>query len=236
MNPDLAGMRPALDASAWLVVGWLAYFGLHSLMASLWLKHWVARRLPRFMPAYRLLYNAVAILALLPLLWVTYALDSPMLWRWSGALGWLANGIALCAVAGFFWTLRYYDGAEFLGIRQWRDRSHTVQDRESLRISPAHRVVRHPWYALALSIIWTRDMNMPWLISFAAITLYFVFGSRLEERKLIRQYGDVYERYRERVPGLIPRPWRFLTRREADQLLRGLSANGSQVERHDGPG
>ena len=37
------------------------------------------------------------------------------------------------------------------------------------------------------------------LVSALAITIYFVAGSRLEERKLIETHGDTYRRYRERV-------------------------------------
>jgi len=53
------------------------------------------------------------------------------------------------------------------------------------------------------------------LVSALAITLYFVLGSRLEERKLIAVHGDTYRRYRAKVPGLLPLPWKRLSREEA---------------------
>jgi hypothetical protein len=74
-------------------------------------------------------------------------------------------------------------------------------ERDVFRLSTAHRHVRHPWYSFGLVIVWTRDMNAAMLVSALAITLYFVAGSRLEERKLIETHGDTYRRYRERVPG-----------------------------------
>ena len=46
-------------------------------------------------------------------------------------------------------------------------------------------------------------------------------GSLLEETKLLSLHGDAYRRYRERVPGLIPLPWKFLRADEAKTLMQG---------------
>jgi methanethiol S-methyltransferase len=37
---------------------------------------------------------------------------------------------------------------------------------------------------------------------------YFWAGSRVEERRLADYFGETYEDYRKRVPGLFPLPWR----------------------------
>lgn len=201
-----------------LILGWLGYFLLHSVLASLPLKRLVARRWPQWMPAYRLLFNVIAILLLLPLLWLTYGIEAEPLWRWSGVAGWLADGLALLAIMAFFWTSRFYDSGEFLGTSQWRGRERRVEEQEHLRISPLHRHVRHPWYLLALLLLWSRDMNAPLLITVIMATLYFVIGSRLEERKLLDYYGEAYARYRQRVPAIFPLPWRRLSVAEASRL------------------
>ncbi|MEN8213729.1 MAG: hypothetical protein ABFR19_05135 [Pseudomonadota bacterium] len=201
-----------------LILGWIAYFLLHSLLASLMVKRRVARCCPGWMPAYRLLFNFTAVILLLPLLWLTYSIDAHPLWRWSGAWGWLADSLALLAIAGFVWTTRYYQSGEFIGTRQLRERETRVEEQEHLHISPVHRYVRHPWYLFALMLMWSRDMNLPLLITVSMASLYFLFGSRLEERKLLSYYGEAYARYRERVPGLFPLPWRHLGREEAREL------------------
>jgi len=140
--------------------------------------------------------------------------------QWTGPWRWLAHGLALAALVGFVWSLRYYDGAEFLGLRQWRERATRVEDQERLRISPLHRHVRHPWYFLGLVLLWTRDMTPAMLLSVVMMTLYFIVGSRLEERKLRIYHGRAYEDYCRRVPGLLPLPWRRLSRQEAEALER----------------
>ena len=203
-----------------LTLGWIAYFLLHSILASLMVKRWVERSRSHWLTAYRLLFNAIAVILVLPLVWLTYSIDANLLWQWSGALGWMANGLALLAFAGFVWSMRYYDAGEFIGIRQWRVQESCIEDQEHLHISPAHRYVRHPWYFLALILMWSRDMNAPLLITVSMASLYFLFGSRLEERKLLSYYGDAYARYRQRVPGLIPLPWRHLNADEAAELER----------------
>jgi len=207
------------DGHTLLVIGaWLCYFLLHSLLASLLVKRWVAAHRPRLMPLYRLFFNGLALLLLIPPLWLTYAWQGPWLWRWSGPGWWLANGLALIALGLFWWSLRYYDASEFIGLRQWRQREERVEDQERFHISPLHRFVRHPWYSLGLVLIWTRDMNLAFFWTAVVISLYFIAGSRLEERKLITYHGEAYRRYRALVPGLLPWPGRYLSKQEAAAL------------------
>ncbi len=209
-----------LPHALFLAAAWGGYFALHSLLASLRIKRWVAARWPAAMAGYRLAYNTLALLLLALPLGLLWAEPGPLLWRWEGAWKWLMEGLAAAAVAGFLVSLRYYDGAEFLGLRQLRERSRRVEDLERFHLSPFHRHVRHPWYFFGLVIVWTRDMTAGWFVTCAAISLYFWIGSRLEERKLVVYHGDVYRRYRKKVPALIPLPWRRLSRSECEALLR----------------
>ena len=62
-------------------------------------------------------------------------------------------------------------------------------------------------------------MNGYFLISAICMTAYFIIGSIYEERKLITEFGKVYEDYQQAVPGLIPSFRRFLTRDEANILI-----------------
>jgi protein-S-isoprenylcysteine O-methyltransferase Ste14 len=202
----------------WLAVAWLAYALLHSVLASFAVKDEVSRRWPAAVPYYRLAFNIIATVTAVPLAWLLYAIPGEPLWRWSGAGWWLANGLALAAVAGFLVSTRAYDMNEFLGLRQIREHDRATVDREGFTLSFFHRFVRHPWYCFGLVIVWTRDMNAPMLVSAIAITLYFAIGSWFEERKLIAIHGDAYRRYRDKVPALLPLPWKYLTADEARSL------------------
>jgi protein-S-isoprenylcysteine O-methyltransferase Ste14 len=214
-----------MTESAWrhivlLSFCWIGYFTLHSALASLAVKRRVAAVWPNLMPYYRLMFNTLASLLILPILWLTYHDPEPMLWRWQGITAWLANGLALAAIFGFWRSLKSYDMQEFFGLRQLQLHVRKVEDQEHFHLSPFHRFVRHPWYFFALVVIWTRDMSATTLLSSVFITLYFLVGSRLEEKKLLVYHGDTYRRYMARVPGLIPQPWKSLTAEEAEALLK----------------
>lgn len=202
-----------------LVSGWTLYALIHSLLASLAVKRWIGDRWPDALRGYRLAFNALSLLLLLPLLAALVAWRGPLLWTWSGPWAWVANGLALAALAGFLWSLRYYDTGVFSGLAQWRQPRTGVDDGERFTLSPLHRYVRHPWYALALVILWTRDMDEVRLVSAICISLYLWLGSLLEERKLLVLHGDVYARYRRRVNGLIPWPGHVLDAAEARALV-----------------
>lgn len=199
-----------------LALGWLLYAVLHSLLADLRIKAALTAHVPGFAPWYRLAYNAVALLTALPLMWLMWSAPGAELWAWNGAWAWLGNGLAAAALFGAMQSSKAYAMNDFLGLGVLGgDKS---IEREVFRLSTPHRFVRHPWYSFGLVIVWTRDMNAAMLVSALAITLYFVLGSWLEEQKLIAIHGDTYRRYRERVPGLLPLPWKYLGRDEADHF------------------
>ena len=214
-----------MTESAWrdivlLACCWAGYFTLHSALASLTAKRRIAAAWPRLMPYYRLTFNPLALLLILPILWLSYRDQGPLLWRWQGAAAWLANGLALAALYGFWLSLKGYDMQEFFGLRQLQLQVQQVEDQEHFQLSPFHRYVRHPWYFFSLVLVWTRDMHAATLLSTVFITLYLVIGSRLEEKKLLIYYGDIYRRYMTCVPGLVPLPWKFLSAGEAQALLK----------------
>jgi methanethiol S-methyltransferase len=200
-----------------IALAWAAYFSLHSLLAANMTKAWVGRHWPHWLPGYRVSFNLISIIALLPVLWLVYRNGGAWLWRWQGALGWLADGLAVAALIAFYASTRAYDMGEFLGFSQLRKAQGA--EAQTFTLSPFHRFVRHPWYCFGLVLLWTRDMNGPLLVSAVAITLYLVIGSRLEERKLIAQFGQRYRDYMNKVPGLLPLPWKYLTAAEAEALM-----------------
>lgn len=204
-----------------LASAWCAYFVLHSLLASQRVKrHFAGVR------CYRLLYNLIAVATLLPVAGLHTLYQGELVIQWQGGWLWLARVMSLTAIACFLWTLRYYDLGEFSG---WGECRHgkTGAAEGRLVLSPLHRYVRHPWYSCALVLIWCRDMDLAQLISTVLISAYFVIGSRLEERRLIAVFGERYREYLREVPGLIPLPWRGMSRERAAQLMNPMNQNGS---------
>lgn len=214
-----------------LGIGFIAYFVTHSLFASLWLKGLVHRRWPQLMPAYRLTFNLLSIILLIPLLWLIQQNPGALIWQWPGLWGWGMKTVTVAAMLGFLWSLKSYDNMVFLGITQWRNRhthSGDQHDPEQLHISTLHRFVRHPWYFFFLVVMWTQDLHSTQLFAYALISIYLVVGSIMEERKLVAHFGKAYIEYSRMVPGLIPLPWRWLKREDAERLIK-LAADNKEI-------
>lgn len=192
-----------------LIPAWFAFALLHSLFASNWIKQrWQGHfSQPHH---YRMAYNLFALLSLGALLWLTSLVEALPLWQWPTAIKPLSWALSAIALILFWWTCRYYDMPAFLGLR--------AESTTNFTLSPLHRYVRHPWYSCALLFIWSQDMDSVRLLNAVMITLYFIIGSKLEERRLVASMGDSYEEYCKRVPALVPRPWRFLAKRDVDRL------------------
>lgn len=193
-----------------LSTAWILFFTLHSVFASLKFKGIVDDYLPNLSPAYRVMFNVTSSLLILIPIFLEYHLSGDLLWQWNGGYAIIANGLAIVAILCFIWTLKYYDGSDFSGLKQLRQRITAVTNEQGFVISPLHRFVRHPWYFLLLIIIWTRSMDQASLISALLITAYLIVGSVLEENKLLVFHGAQYKSYKNQVPGLVPLPWKYL--------------------------
>jgi protein-S-isoprenylcysteine O-methyltransferase Ste14 len=105
-----------------------------------------------------------------------------------------------------------YDMLAFAGIRQLRSGSGYTVMSESGTIDATGilGLIRHPWYLGALFFIWSDDaaITAASLGVDLILTLYLVWGTLLEERKLVAQLGDAYRDYQKRVPMLFPIRWR----------------------------
>ena len=211
-----------------MIILWMLYFSIHSLFASLRFKQFILLLYPGIMPWYRLIFNILAIVLLIPPVFLMLMYPGDLVWQWSGNWRYLANSLALLAIAGFIFSLRSYDSSEFLGTRQLKEGRKDIKERESFHLSVFHRYVRHPWYAFALVLIWSRDMHVSYLLSAILMSLYFIIGSHLEEKKLIAFHGDQYRLYRKYVAALIPLPWRILSAQKAAEIMALNSPEDSE--------
>ena len=187
-----------------LTLFFTTYAGLHSLLAALSLKNWAQRLFGAGAERwYRLAYNVISVITLLPLFpllaWLPnqtlYVVPSP--WRW------LMVGGQLVALVALAITLLQTGVFHFLGLAQLV----AAQPAETgtLNTGGFYGWVRHPLYFFSLLFLWlTPVMTTTLLTTTLLCTLYFYLGSIFEERRLVAEFGSAYQDYQQRVPRLLP--------------------------------
>ncbi len=195
-----------------LALGWAAWGGLHSLLISPFWMRLVSGLFPRLCPFYRLAYNGLAVLTLVPLLLFKHSLAGEALFAWSGALV-LPRFALLGAALWLFWAgAREYDLSVVGGLAQLRSSCSFAGSpyASTLHTSGILGRVRHPWYGGALLLLWTRTgvFDAAELVTSLVLSAYVLVGARLEEKKLLHVHGQAYRDYQLATPMFFPWPWR----------------------------
>jgi len=167
----------------------------HSIQSHLKLGSWM-----------RPVYIAVAGLSLLllmgiwqhtgVLIWnIPAPIPAPLPW----GLGW--TSLMSYAVFGFTLSLfRRMNLSEFLGLTS------ATQPGAVLVGQGPFAWVRHPVYSLTILFFGLASMmSLDRLLITAGMSVYIFIGYRLEEKKLIEQWGDSYRNYQQTVPAFVPR-------------------------------
>ncbi len=109
----------------------------------------------------------------------------------------------------FYLGGRHYGVRQVLGIKQIKEgtSSKAITDTGELDTSGVLGITRHPWYLAVILLIWARQMDVSVIFVNVILTSYLIVGTYLEERKLIREFGEKYLTYQQKVSMLIPYKW-----------------------------
>jgi protein-S-isoprenylcysteine O-methyltransferase Ste14 len=184
-------------------VFWAVYGVLHSVLASLGVKNYFRKISGAYFKHYRLTYTLFAFIGLILIVW--FQATTPSINLFTPVFLTKAAGciIAVVGLIIMFVCIKKY----FMGLSGLRSLLHEEVYSELL-ISGIHRHVRHPLYLGTFLFIWGLVVVFPTFslfISSSVITIYTLIGIRLEEKKLVHEFGDKYVAYQESVPKLIPR-------------------------------
>ena len=124
--------------------------------------------------------------------------------------GWAEGALAALFWAGWLGVLAatyMVDHFDLMGLRQvvlhLRGRPYTPPRFTEANV---YRYVRHPMMVAFLVAFWaTPVMTLGHLLLAVGMSSYIVVGTLLEERDLLRAFGERYAAYRRRVPMLVPR-------------------------------
>jgi protein-S-isoprenylcysteine O-methyltransferase Ste14 len=200
-----SGVEGSIGGALAINAGLLALFALqHSIMARSWFKRAWTRIVP---PAVeRSTYVLFSSVALIVLFWQWRPIGG-LVWQVDNELGrmaifWVyAAGWMLLLIATFL--INHFD---LFGLRQvylhFRGQEYTSL---AFRTPGLYRLMRHPIYFSWLCIFWaTPRMTIAHLVFAVATTGYILMAIQLEERDLVRAYGDSYRRYKQQVPSILP--------------------------------
>jgi protein-S-isoprenylcysteine O-methyltransferase Ste14 len=191
-----------LKAHLILAVLWILFGVLHSVFASLTIKERFANAFPKQTKYYRLLYTLFAFLTFGLVIGYQLQLLTRFILERSGLSNAIGTIITITGLAIMIICIKKY----FLSLSGLKS---LFQERPTheLMINGIHRFVRHPLYLGTFLAIWGGFLLYPALslfISNLAITAYTLFGIRLEEQKLVAEFGLDYKQYQQTVPKLIP--------------------------------
>jgi protein-S-isoprenylcysteine O-methyltransferase Ste14 len=171
-------------------------------MAARWFKGIVEKITGRYYRYYRIFYSLVAAITLILLLIYQFTNYSPWLYT-PGIVHYLiATPLVVAGLVVMSICIRKY----FLNLSGvdvfLKKKRNNVLEKTGL-----HAYVRHPLYSGTLLFIWALFVLFPLLSNLIAcivITLYTWIGIKMEEEKLVMEFGDHYREYAASVPMLIP--------------------------------
>jgi methanethiol S-methyltransferase len=179
-----------------LALLWIGYGIIHSVLATDSIK--------KIFPTkyYRLIYNLLAIILLIPILYFQITMDSKRLME-NSVFNQLLGGIMMFAgIFVMYLSFKNYDLKEFIGT-DFQNKKQPELTTEGLS-----EFVRHPLYVGILLFIWGSFgffATEMYLTTALFLSIYIRVGIYFEERGLVEVFGKKYEDYQKNVPMLIPR-------------------------------
>ncbi|MDQ6988868.1 MAG: isoprenylcysteine carboxylmethyltransferase family protein [Mariprofundaceae bacterium] len=176
----------------------LVFVVFHSFTAAQVCKAWCYQH-GLTEPKYRLLYSVVAVLSTAAWLFYVQQLPDAPFYAWDGTmqmLFWLIQAVGLLIALAAFSPI---DGLVFLGLKKAKS------GQDPFVVQGVYRWMRHPMYMGAMLILLAMPEQTWNGFHFTlVICLYFILGSRLEERRMLAEHPD-YADYQQQVAAFIPK-------------------------------
>ena len=179
-------------------------------MISLTVTGYLAQRLGQAYRFYRLFFNGVAMLTLLPIYFYGQSINSPLFLVIQGPMQPIRIILFFTSLLLFVLGARAYDLKYFAGLRQIRQPPlSSPQDTSTFKTRGILSVTRHPWYLGGILLIWSYKprMSVADVMVNTILTLYFVIGATLEDKKLKKTMRGTYSQYAATVSMLFPGKW-----------------------------
>ena len=186
---------------------WAGYCALHSWLISIRLTNLMTRLLKGYYAFYRVFYIIISVVLIIPLLKLTDQSQGQVIINYGNTLTAVRHLLTAGSLLMFFWAFFIdYDSLSFWGIRQIMDFKKTAAPAsvKGIKTRGLLGVTRHPMYFALIVFLWCHIFTLLDVVVNAVLTIYVLVGTKLEERKLVLEFGDAYRQYQKQVPMLIP--------------------------------
>jgi methanethiol S-methyltransferase len=196
-----------LSTGFFSILAAMAIYGLvHSVLASHTLKSWAAGvyGVNASRTWYRLFFNVIAVITLLPVLWLTATSPDQPLWSLPAPWSTVFRGIQVAGIAGAAIAVLQTGAMSFAGLQQLFTGGKEGESGAQV-VKGLYRFVRHPIYTFSLMFLWFSPTFTVNSLAFAlGASGYFLVGIFFEERKLSAEFGQKYLDYKSKTPALVP--------------------------------
>ncbi|GAB2623931.1 hypothetical protein GCM10027035_19340 [Emticicia sediminis] len=131
-----------------LAFAWLLYGAIHSFMASNYFKNLAAKMLGKYFRFYRLIYNILAVVLLIPVFNIKFSTEKEALWQVSDYQSIIGKTITICGVLLVSRALQGYDLREFSGLDFNKN-----QEKNEFKNDGLLKYMRHPIYSGVLLFV-----------------------------------------------------------------------------------
>jgi len=186
---------------------WAGYCILHSFLISIRFTNLMARLLKNYYAFYRIFFVSFSIVLLIPLISYTAQLDNEVIITYGLPLNIIRYVLISGSLLMFFWAFFFdYDSLSFFSIRQILNfgKIKKANPSEEIKKNGLLGIIRHPMYLALIIYLWCQTFRMSDIIVNIVLTIYIIIGTKLEEKKLVLEFGDAYIKYQQEVPMLIP--------------------------------
>lgn len=185
----------------------ILFYASHSYLAANRVKQFVQKQFPAWFKFYRLGYTIFSSVFLGVIGWLFIAKhEYHFVYHTASSIPFY---IAVVLVAGGLLIIGQaiikYSITEFIGLNVLMQNKQT--GKPVLIISGLNKIVRHPIYTgVLLALVGLFLMLPTWMTLMVVVVsiIYLEIGIKLEEQKLIAEFGDAYLQYKQKVRKLIP--------------------------------
>jgi methanethiol S-methyltransferase len=190
-----------------IVLLWTGYCTLHSYLISIRVTNTMKHQLGKYYAFYRLFYVFISTVLLIPIFSYVSQTDQHVIITYGPILNFSRYVLISGSFFVFFWAFFIdYDFLSFVGIRQILNLGKNGKTIHSIELKRKGLlgIIRHPMYLAAIILLWCMTFKVSDIVANIVLTIYFIIGTMLEEKKLVLEFGDCYIKYQQEVPMLIP--------------------------------